>query len=66
MSSGPSLPDLWRRAAYFYNPDRQYADHQRPVEYEIRPPRPLAATKPTKAELYVHMPAPVHRPASAV
>jgi len=43
-------------------PDRQYADHQRPVEYEIRPPRPLAAAKPSKAELYVHMPAPVHRP----
>ncbi len=35
-------------------------------EYEIRPPRPLAAAKPTKAELYVHMPAPVHRPAGAV
>ena len=56
---------LWKWSSV-YNPDRQYADHQRPVEYEIRPPRPLAAAKPSKAELYVHMPAPVHRPAGAI
>ncbi|HYB44682.1 MAG TPA: hopanoid C-3 methylase HpnR, partial [Candidatus Methylomirabilis sp.] len=49
-----------------YNVDRQFADHQKPVVYEIRPPRPIAAARPSKAELYVHVPPPVHRPASAV
>ena len=40
-----------------YNPDRQYADHFKPVRYEMRPPRALRGIKPTKADLYVHMPA---------
>ncbi len=40
-----------------YNPDRQYADHFKPVRYEMRPPRALHGIKPTKADLYVHMPA---------
>ena len=56
---------LWKFSSV-YNPDRQYADHFRPVEYEMNPPKPIAAAKPSKAELYVHMPAPVHRPASAL
>ena len=47
---------LWKFNSV-YNPDRQFADHQRPVTYEIEPPRLLAA-KPTKADLYVHVPAP--------
>jgi len=56
---------LWKFSSV-YNAERQYADHQRPVRYEIDPPRSIAAAKPSKAELYVHIPAPVHRPASAV
>jgi hopanoid C-3 methylase HpnR len=55
---------LWKFGSV-YNPERQYADHFRPVEYEMNPPKPIAAAKPSKAELYVHMPARVHRPASA-
>src|SRR5262249_58279490 len=50
---------LWKFNSV-YNPDRQYADHQRPVTYEMRPPRFLAV-KPTKADLYVHGPAPRDR-----
>jgi magnesium-protoporphyrin IX monomethyl ester (oxidative) cyclase len=50
---------LWKFSTV-YNPERQYADHQQPVRYEMRPPRPLAGAKPSKQELYVHMPAPVH------
>jgi hypothetical protein len=26
----------------------------------MRPPRPLLGSKPSKQELYIHMPAPVH------
>ncbi len=47
-----------------YNADRQYADHFKPVSYEMRPPGPRAIAKPRKAELYIHMPASVHKPAS--
>ena len=50
---------LWKFSTV-YNPERQYADHQQPVRYEMRPPRPLAGAKPSKQELYVHMPASVH------
>jgi hopanoid C-3 methylase len=50
---------LWKFSTV-YNPERQYADHQQPVRYEMRPPRPLAGIKPSKQELYVHMPATVH------
>jgi magnesium-protoporphyrin IX monomethyl ester (oxidative) cyclase len=50
---------LWKFSTV-YNPERQYADHQQPVRYEMRPPRPLAGAKPSKQELYVHMPTPVH------
>jgi magnesium-protoporphyrin IX monomethyl ester (oxidative) cyclase len=55
---------LWKFNSV-YNAERQYADHQRPVDYEMRPPRPIATARPTKAELYVHLPAPVDRRASA-
>jgi hopanoid C-3 methylase HpnR len=54
---------LWKWSSV-YNADRQFADHSRPVEYELDPPKPIAAAKPTKTELYVHMPPPVHRPAA--
>ena len=50
---------LWKFSSV-YNPERQYADHQQPVRYEMRPPRPPAGAKPSKQELYVHMPTPVH------
>jgi magnesium-protoporphyrin IX monomethyl ester (oxidative) cyclase len=50
---------LWKFSTV-YNTERQYADHQKPVRYEMRPPRPPARSKPSKQELYIHMPAPVH------
>ena len=37
-----------------YNPDRQFADHQRPVKYEIRPPAPAVAKIKDRSQLYVH------------
>jgi len=38
------------------NENRQYNDHQRPVTYQMKPPRPAVA-KPDPAELFIHMPA---------
>jgi hypothetical protein len=38
------------------NENRQYDDHQRPVTYQMKPPRPAVA-KPDPAELFIHMPA---------
>jgi magnesium-protoporphyrin IX monomethyl ester (oxidative) cyclase len=35
-----------------YNPDRQYADHQRPFKYELPPPRDTPAGD--RRELYIH------------
>jgi hopanoid C-3 methylase len=55
---------LWKFSSV-YNPERQHADHFRPVQYEMSPPRPIAAARPSKVELYVHMPAPVQRTANA-
>jgi magnesium-protoporphyrin IX monomethyl ester (oxidative) cyclase len=37
-----------------YNADRQFADHQQPVKYEIRPPAPAAPLSKERSELYVH------------
>jgi magnesium-protoporphyrin IX monomethyl ester (oxidative) cyclase len=37
-----------------YNADRQFADHQKPVTYQIRPPVVTAPLSKEKAELYVH------------
>jgi magnesium-protoporphyrin IX monomethyl ester (oxidative) cyclase len=54
---------LWKFNSV-YNPDRQFADHQKPVTYEMNPPR-LLASKPTKADLYVHVPPPVVRQPTA-
>src|SRR6267143_6454911 len=50
---------LWKFSSV-YNTERQYADHLKPVRYEMKPPRPLIGSKPSKQELYIHMPAPVH------
>ncbi|HTY76247.1 MAG TPA: hopanoid C-3 methylase HpnR [Candidatus Bathyarchaeia archaeon] len=46
---------LWK-FSQVVNENRQYADHQRPVKYEMRPPKP-AVKKPNPAELFIHMPA---------
>jgi magnesium-protoporphyrin IX monomethyl ester (oxidative) cyclase len=53
---------LWKFARVV-NENRQYADHQRPVTYEMEPPKPAVAT-PNPAELFVHMPGKVHKPAA--
>src|SRR6267142_6990853 len=53
---------LWKFARVV-NQNRQYADHQRPVTYEMRPPKPAVA-RPNPAELFVHMPVKVHKPAA--
>jgi hopanoid C-3 methylase len=37
-----------------YNADRQFADHQQPVVYQIRPPAPLAPLSKERSELYIH------------
>jgi len=37
-----------------YNADRQFADHQQPVVYRIRPPAPLAPLSKDRSELYIH------------
>jgi hopanoid C-3 methylase HpnR len=37
-----------------YNPDRQYADHQRPVTYAMKPP-PVDHAKPRARDLFVHL-----------
>jgi hopanoid C-3 methylase len=46
---------LWKFAKVV-NENRQYADHQRSVKYEMRPPK-AAVLKPNPADLFVHMPA---------
>jgi magnesium-protoporphyrin IX monomethyl ester (oxidative) cyclase len=38
-----------------YNADRQYGDHQRPVEYLLPPPAPPVRA-PDRKELYIHAP----------
>ena len=37
-----------------YNADRQFADHQQPVRYEIRPPAPAVAKVRDRSQLYIH------------
>jgi hypothetical protein len=37
-----------------YNADRQFAEHQKPVTYQIRPPVVTAPLSKEKAELYIH------------
>jgi magnesium-protoporphyrin IX monomethyl ester (oxidative) cyclase len=45
---------LWRFHRV-YNAERQLAEHQRPVQYAMRPPR--LAERPVGRDLYVHAPA---------
>jgi len=53
---------LWKFAKVV-NENRQYADHQRPVKYEMRPPK-AAVVKPNPADLFVHMPAKLQKAAA--
>jgi hopanoid C-3 methylase HpnR len=53
---------LWKFAKVV-NENRQYKDHQQPVTYEMKPPRPIAA-KPKPDDLFIHIPAKVHKPAA--
>src|SRR5262245_53900496 len=46
---------LWKWNSV-YHPDRQYADHTRPVRYEMRPPSPVNGPRPQGRQLYVHQP----------
>jgi hopanoid C-3 methylase HpnR len=39
-----------------YNPDRQYADHLREVEYQLPPPADLPVRAPGRKDLFVHAP----------
>ena len=54
---------LWKFARVV-NENRQYADHQRPVTYELKPPRPAVA-RADPAELFVHTPARLQKPAAS-
>src|SRR2546425_1293556 len=53
--SSDFLRMLWKFGSV-YNRDRQYADHLRPVTYQMRPPAAVAA-KPGARDLFVHRPA---------
>jgi len=53
---------LWKFSKV-YNPDRQYADHFREVNYSMKPPVP-GTSKPTAAQLFIHAPAPARRAAT--
>ena len=48
------IKKLWTFARVV-NENRQYEDHQRPVTYELKPPKPAVA-KPDPADLFVHLP----------
>ncbi|HTA07524.1 MAG TPA: hopanoid C-3 methylase HpnR [Streptosporangiaceae bacterium] len=37
-----------------YNADRQYAEHMRPIEYQLPPPADTPVIKPNPKELYIH------------
>ena len=43
---------LWKFNG-IYHPERQYADHLRPVTYAVQPPA-VGVSKPTSAQLHVH------------
>ena len=49
------LKSLWKFSRV-YHPDRQHADHERPVTYSMRPPLPPPTTKLRASPLYVHTP----------
>jgi hypothetical protein len=45
---------LWKFGSV-YNIQRQFADHQRPVTYAMRPPGAVA-TRPRARDLFIHIP----------
>ena len=49
------LKSLWKFSRV-YNPDRQQADHERPITYAMRPPPPPVTGRPRPSQLYVHAP----------
>src|SRR5262245_10777131 len=46
---------LWKFSRV-YHPDRQHADHARPVVYAMRPQASPLTTRPRQSQLYVHAP----------
>jgi hopanoid C-3 methylase HpnR len=46
-----------------YNPERQHADHFRPVSYKMKPPAFHSVQRPGPDQLYVHMPERAVQPA---
>jgi hopanoid C-3 methylase len=40
-----------------YNPDRQYAEHQREARYLLTPPADKSAAPQDRRQLYIHAPA---------
>jgi hopanoid C-3 methylase len=49
------LKSLWKFSRV-YHPDRQHADHDRPVTYAMRPPAPPPSARIRASQLYVHTP----------
>jgi magnesium-protoporphyrin IX monomethyl ester (oxidative) cyclase len=50
------LKSLWKFSRV-YHPDRQHADHARPISYTMRPPAPPVSSRPRASQLYIHSPA---------
>jgi magnesium-protoporphyrin IX monomethyl ester (oxidative) cyclase len=46
---------IWK-FSQVYNADRQYAEHQRPVHYQLPPPAAHPVDKPDRKQLYIHAP----------
>jgi hopanoid C-3 methylase len=51
---------LWKFSRV-YNPERQYADHAKPVVYAMQPPVGPGAPRPRARDLFIHVPAASHR-----
>jgi magnesium-protoporphyrin IX monomethyl ester (oxidative) cyclase len=50
---------LWK-FSQVYNPQRQLADHQRPVRYELPLPKHQQLSVVDRRQLYIHTRAPAH------
>ncbi len=51
---------MLRKFNKVYNPERQYREHFQPVKYQMRPPKMHTEGRPKPADLFIHMPKPVH------
>ncbi len=58
-----NFPRMLWKFKRVYNPDRQFADHQRPVRYEL--PLPDHQAAPRRQDLYLHTRPPAHGHAGA-